>query len=242
MSLLNICKGAARSAGLAQPTTVFNSTDPTNALLFAAAEEEIESLMRAADWTVLQREHTFSTVASTGDYALPDDFERFIDGTAWDRSEYEQMRGPLSPGQWQAVKSSILGSSVSLTKRWRVKYDASTGGNRFFIDPVPSSVANLVFEYVSSKPIVSSSTAVAAWAGDSDTTLFDEWLVRLGVKWRVLERLGLAYAEARDEYDRERDKAVANDGGMPALSIARRPLNEPHLLDSHNVPETGIGL
>lgn len=242
MTLLSACQGAAKAAGLAAPSTVYGSTDPNNALLFAAAEEEIESLARHHDWTVLQREHTFSTVANTPAYALPSDFGRFIDFTAWDRSDYEAMRGPLSPAQWQAVKSSVLGSSVTINRRWRVKYSTGDSASMFYLDPTPDSAANLVFEYVTSKPIVHSGSAVSAWAGDSDTTLLDEWLLRLGIKWRVLERLGLAYAEARDEYERERDKAVARDGGMPALSLSVSPRGEPHLLGLHNVPDTGFGL
>lgn len=57
------------------------------------------------------------------------------------------------------------------------------------------------------------------WAADTDTFLLDEDLLELGIIWRVLARLGLAYAEEREEYEREVDKAMARDGGTAVLNL-----------------------
>ena len=70
------------------------------------------------------------------------------------------------------------------------------------------------------------------WLADTDTSLLDEDLIELGVTWRMLSRLGMAYAEERDEYEREVDKAVARDGGTMTLDLA--PYDRLTLISPYN--------
>lgn len=77
------------------------------------------------------------------------------------------------------------------------------------------------------------------WTADTDTAILDEDLIEMGLIWRLQERLGLAYAEAREEYEREVDKAVARDGGAGVLNLA--PGDRLTLIGPYNVPETGFG-
>lgn len=70
------------------------------------------------------------------------------------------------------------------------------------------------------------------WAADSDFSVLDEDLIELGVTWRLLARLGMSYAEERDEYDREVDKAVARDGGTMTLDLA--PYDRLTLISPYN--------
>lgn len=58
------------------------------------------------------------------------------------------------------------------------------------------------------------------WVADSDTALIDEDLLELGIIWRLARRLGFAYDEEKDEYEREVDKAIARDGGTAVLNLA----------------------
>lgn len=152
------------------------------------------------------------------DYPLPNDFERPIDNTMWDRTRYWAMRGPQSPQQWQMYKSSIIGKAA-IERRWRIR---NIGGvDVFSIDPVPTANgASLVMEYVSNG-WCRSLTGVYQnqWLSDSDVGVLDEFLLQLGTRWRMLRRLGLSYAEELDEYERERSKAAAQDGGAAVLSI-----------------------
>jgi hypothetical protein len=196
-----------------------------------------KSIHRRYPWTIMQKEHTFTTTASDNEYDLPTDFARFIDDTAWDRDAYWQMRGPLSPQEWQIAKSG-LAQSAALRKRWRVKRASSGNTVSFFIDPTPSATDDLVFEYIASKWCSSSGgTPATDWAADTDVGILDEYLIELELRWRVMERLGLTYAEARDEADREIDKAWARDGGAPRLSLAEGDWQLP----MPNVVETGFG-
>lgn len=166
-----------------------------------------------------------STVTGAGqytfgqsDYPLPADFERPIDNTMWDRTRYWAMRGPQSPQQWQMYKSSIIGKA-SIERRWRIRN--INGVDMFSIDPVPTdNDASLVFEYVSTGWCRSPTGVYQnSWQSDSDVGVLDEYILQLGTVWRVLKRLGLAYADERDEYERQRSKAAAQDGGAAVLSI-----------------------
>ncbi len=181
------------------------------------------------------------------DYALPADFQRPVDDTFWDRSRYWAMRGPQSPQSWQMFRSSVIGRA-SVQRRFRFRnanayYGGSGGPGRqiLSIDPVPlDNHSWLVFEYVSNGWCQSAAGAIQSqWLADDDTGVLDEYLLQLGVQWRLFRRLGIGYSEELDDYEREVDKAVAADGGAPILSITAR--GGSFLLGNQNIPESGFG-
>jgi hypothetical protein len=112
----------------------------------------------------------------------------------------------------------------------------------FSIDPVPTdNGAALVFEYVSTAWCQSSGGATQTlWEADTDTGILDEYLMTLGVRWRMMRRLGFSYAEELDEYEREVSKAMAKDGGAAILDLVQgnNPIN---LLGPWNIPDSGFG-
>lgn len=168
------------------------------------------------------------------DYSLPSDFQRPIDNTFWDRTRYWQMRGPLSPQQWQLFKSSMIGNA---TVQRRYRFRRINGVNRISIDPTPfDDGSRLVFEYVSNAWCESASgTAQTSWQADTDVGVLDEYLLQLGLQWRFLQRLGLVYSDAMADYEREVSKAVATDGASAVLSlVATGSLT---LLGPFNLPE-----
>lgn len=180
---------------------------------------------------------------SQPDFALPSDFRRMVDDTLWDRTRFWKMRGAMSPQQWQLYKSSPIGRAA-IQRRWRIRLGSGLNAGStpvFSIDPVPTDNAStLVFEYVSNAWCLSSGgTRQTSWQADTDTGIVDEYLIRLGVKWRVLERLGMDYSAAKAEYDYEVDKALAGDGGAAVIDMT--PNQTTFLLNYYNIPETGFG-
>lgn len=73
------------------------------------------------------------------------------------------------------------------------------------------------------------------WVADTDLGILDEDLMELGIIWRLLARSGLAYAEEKDEYEREVDKAVARDGGNAILDLA--PYDHLTLIGPYNIAD-----
>ena len=181
------------------------------------------------------------------DYALPTDFQRSVDNTFWDRSRFWAMRGAQSPQEWQVYKSSVIGRA-SIQRRYRFRNadwlsttTGATSTNVLSIDPTPfDNGSQLVFEYVSNGWCASASGArQSSWQADSDVGVLDEWLMELGVRWRLLRRLGMAYNEELDEYEREVDKAVAVNGGSAILDLT--PNQHLTLIGPWNLPETNFG-
>jgi len=173
------------------------------------------------------------------DYTLPSDFRAPLDNTFWDRSRFWSMRGPLSPQQWQLYKSSVIGRA-SIQRRMRFR----RGPNATMvlsIDPVPTDNASqLVFEYVSNAWCESSGGAPqTSWLADTDVGILDEYLIRLGLKYRVLERKGLNYAAALDDFEAAVSRAMSRDGGAAILDLT--PSDRLTLIGPWNLPETNFG-
>jgi hypothetical protein len=74
-------------------------------------------------------------------YTMPTDIDHLIPQTFWDRSFRWQLLGPLSPQEWQVLKSGI--SPTGPRRRFRIM------GGSFVVDPVPSDTNQLVYEYYS---------------------------------------------------------------------------------------------
>jgi hypothetical protein len=209
----------------------FGQGVPSNAIVTAATSSTV-TLNQAATQT-----STGVFQFGQSDYLLPNDFDRPIDGTMWDRSRYWQMRGPQSPQQWQRYKSSAIGQA-SIQRRFRFR--RLFGAMRFSIDPVPTdNGSSLVFEYVSNAWCQDiNGNPQTEWGADSDTGILDEYLITLGLRWRMLRRLGLSYAEELSEYESEVRKAMAADGGAAILSLVND--SSSFLLSPSNVQEASF--
>lgn len=236
MSLLTVAQAVAEEVGLPSPGAVVGSSSKQVKQLLRLINRSGRILAKK-NWAVLQREHTFSTVASTASYAFPSDFERFLDQTAWDRTSYWSLRGPLSPKDWQ-VKKSALVASATLRSNFRVKPD--TRVNKFYLDPTPSSVVDMVFEYASDQWVKASdnSSGKTKYEADGDIALVSEELIELDVIWRILARKGFSYEEEKQEAEAQISRAFAEDGGAQVLDFGGP---HPALAERLNLPEGNFG-
>lgn len=242
MSLLTIVQCATDIIGLPRPTAVVTSTDQTVRTLFALVNREGQNLSKLRNtwgggWTILEKEHTFTTVTDDDDYAFPDDFGSLTFDTAWDRTTFFEMRGSLSPQQWQIARSGLV-ASPALRLRYRIK--RGSGSTReFFTDPVPSGGDTLVYEYLSNQWVSNAAgdTFKTTFTADDDVSLLDEDLVEMGLVWRYKQAKGLAFAAELAEYELERDRRIGNDPGATKVFVARRKFKLPPA----NVPITGFG-
>lgn len=228
MTLLSICRNVCYETGFGEPATIIGNTDETALQLRTLINRAGRTLARKP-WEVLQKQHTFTTVASTESYAKPTDFGFFFSDTCWDRTNYWALRGSLSPQEWQRAKSG-LGSVIR--SRFRVK------GGLIYIDPVPSSSNDMVIEYVSNAWVSSGGLFYTEFQSDSDTTLIDEHLLQLDLTWRFLNRKGLAYAEEKDEAEHQIAIAIGRD--MPSTMLNQAG----HDGDTLTIPSwsgTGLG-
>ena len=226
MSLLTITQDACALLSLAKPLVVVTSTDLQVNLLYALAKEEGEELRKGGDtghdWQVLIEEQTFVTVAEPAQApAFPADFDHFIPDTFFNRTTTRQLIGPITVQEWQAIQAQPALSQVYLAFRER--------GGKFLITPTPPAGQTIAFEYLSKnwvQPAASTGGAMPAptptWASDTDTSLLNEHLIKLGVRWRFLKSKGLDYSEDFTTYQRQVEMAIARDGTARKLSLSGR--------------------
>lgn len=166
-------------------------------------------------------------------YVLPTDFAYFITQTFWDRSYRWQLLGPLDAQEWQVLKSGI--SPTGPRARFRIM------GDLFYIDPVPTAVHNIAYEYYSNAWCQSSTgTAQSIFAADTDYYNLDDDTLILGIIWRFRRAKGLDYAEEHATWSDACQRAIARNGGNRPVPINAQSIS-PTLLGPNNVPDTGFG-
>ena len=165
-------------------------------------------------------------------YPLPSGFDRITDRTQYDKSKRWEMLGPETPQQWQFLKSSYISTGPRI--RWRIM------GQEFQIWPLTSTNEYLGFEYISSYwALNSSGTLIPQFAADSDTCIFPDRLMVLGLKKKYFEVKGFDTTAYERDYQTQMNIAKANDQGSPTLSLAPRTANV--LIGWENIPDANYG-
>ena len=220
------CTGPLGS-GLAPSATVLSIDSPTQVTIDQAATASGAALSL-----------TFSQIA----YPFPADYDHSINQTAWDRQYRWQMLGPLTPQEWQVLKSGIVPTGPR--RRFRIQ------GNQFLLDPPPTSNNVLVSEYISNGFCVPAGTLVSpqaaafqtAWRLDGDVGVLSEDLMTLGIKWRWLRAKGFAYDEEFKTYSEARERAASRDGGGARSLVLNRQFISSPLITSAQIPDAGFGV
>lgn len=192
--------------------------------------------MSKKPWRSLVKRNVITTASSAEAYALPSDFDYFVDNTFWNDSNDEVMEGPLSDERWQADISGLL--TVTVNDRFQIRADGND--NRLHIRPVPTSAENVTFFYISNGWCRSAGgTRQSEWLSDTDVFLLDDYVFELGIRWRLLQAQRREFQIELGEYNRELNKAIARDGGLKTYRILG-PVEQdfPH---SGNIPEAGFG-
>lgn len=210
-NLLELCSAVARDSKTAVPNTIISNTELEAVQLLQAARSTMKDLLIQVDWEELQKEATITTAASDADYALPSDFNRIIDETAWNVTNNDPMIGVTTAREWQYLQNSSTSTS-SVMDYYRIR------GGEILIYPTPASVETLVYEYIANTPIESSGgTAQEDWLDDTDVPRVDDYLVELGIRWRFRKINGKPYQEDLTEYNDIARQRIMADGGRKKI-------------------------
>ena len=166
-------------------------------------------------------------------YSLPADLDYIIPGTLWDRGYRWQIYGPLTPQEWQTLKSGL--SPTGPRRRYRLI------SGSFYIDPIPYDSNTLVYEYYSTNfALTGGVTAASSFTTDSDTFVLPDDVLIFGLKWRYLRAKGLDYAEEFKSYDDAVGRELGRDGVSQVLALdVMQP--DVRLLTQNQIPDTGFG-
>lgn len=233
-TLLETCNNVLLRTGYQSETTIVGNNGLNARKILAVAQIEGRTLARL-DWKILLKRNIITTASSAEAYALPSDFDHFVDNTHWNLTKKTIMDGPVLTQRWQANKSGV--TTLGIYDRFQVRADANS--NRFYIDPVPTTADEFTFYYVANSWCrAKGGTRQTQWKADTDCLLLDDLVYELGVEVRWLKANGRPFQMAEIEYEREKYKALARDGGMAPISIWA-PMDE--LPIYANVGETDFG-
>lgn len=164
-------------------------------------------------------------------YNMPSDYDRQIDRTHWDKTQHWQMIGPETAQQWEWLTSGYI--STGPIVRYRIF------GDTFQIWPPQGTEHYLGFEYISNAWAESSGgTAQTSLQADTDTCMFPDRLMVLGLKHKYFQAKGLGDV-FKSDFEAELSIAVANDAGSQTLSM--NPRVPEVLLGWNNIPSSGYG-
>lgn len=223
MTVAEVLNGAAVECGLAPSSDPYASTDASFVQLRYLLTSAGRELIGKHQWQQLRREYAQTVLyggAST--YALPPDFDRFIDQTQWDRTAQERVCGPLSPQDWQMYKGSAIVVSP-LTVTWRLDNDLIC----IYPDPPATGTdpyASIYFEYVSRSWVLSGATYRDNPSAGSDTVRYDSVLAIKLLKLRFLGAKGFDTTDAVQQFADAFNSAV--NKGEPAEVVSLVPCHE----------------
>jgi len=166
-------------------------------------------------------------------YALPSDYDSIVNRTQWDKGQHWEMLGPIDAQQQAWLMSGFISTGPRV--RWWLL------GEYFQIWPGFSVAENLGFHYRSKAwAFTSGGVAKNSFTLDTDTAIYPDRLLVLGLKLKYLEIKGLPTQAIYQDYMAELDTDIAQNLGAGNLSLAPRAGSV--LLDWSNIPDSGFGL
>lgn len=213
MTVLTIVQRTMRLMGLVSTPilTVVNSTDATVQQAFELLREGASDMATDYDWQALRKEWTFVTTATPTQATFqPSDLDHFINDTFFNRTLMRKVFGPITPQTWQAIQAMPQLNSVFLAWVERT--------STVLVTPTPPAGQTIAYEYITINwALANGSTPADDFENDADTTLLDERLLRLDLRWRFLQAKGLPWENAKQTFMENKDIEAARDGGNAVL-------------------------
>lgn len=206
MTLLSTVQNAMVQCSLTAPSVVYTSADDIVKQMVRLLYVEGRELLKRHDWNILVRPVTFVCGASNAQTNQPPSgFDRFAKGAKiWNVDNQWELTGPVNADEWN---EAIIRDVSALPMYWRLI------GGVLNIEP-PVSGTNMRYEYISNKWIKQAGVTLATTlSADTDTFVFPEHLLELGLVWRFKQAKGLDYAEDMRTYGLWLQEAISGDSG-----------------------------
>lgn len=223
-TLLGLIVQACQELGIPEPSIVVGSPDTqVKQLLSLANREGREQVAAPTQWPQLQMKQSITLVNAQASYDFPTDFNSYIPDTIWNPSMRWAVAGPISPQNWEFLKSGLIN-----TQPW-MRYRVWAG--KIYFDPTPTTTNAgqvVTIEYQSKNFCQSASgTAQSVWTADTDTFLLPDDIMVLGIKWRFLAAKRLDYGEEKRAWADACDKETARAFVGRTLPLNNQNYNDP---------------
>lgn len=211
MTLLSAVNDAQRELSLPITATLVADGQETQDLLFRMAKKEAAEIVRRGDydWPILTRTLSFTaSLASLQSSGKASDFKRAIRNSFWNATTKRPIAGPLNNQEWMQANYQPLTSSIQQFAMFQ--YDG------LHIFPTPTVADTIAYRYIINTPVldVDGVTYQTTFDTDTDSYLWGDEILTLGVVWRYLQVKGRDYAEALKDYE----TALATEFGAQAGS------------------------
>jgi hypothetical protein len=178
-----------------------------------------QDLQRTYDWSQLHTEGSFTTDA-TNIFSLPDDFDRFIEDTTWNRTDTTQTSS-IGAREWQEFKARSTVGTANLQLRLQ--------GSSVKILPVTDTGSTVYYEYVTAYWVQSAAAIVALTGPDKDAPTvstdrvwFDRRAIITGLKMRWLQDRGYPAEAAERQHSDALSSAKSSGPGKPVSLTSGR--------------------
>lgn len=235
-----ILNRAAVQLGLIQTyrTDPFDGLDANFVRLAEYLRTIGDDLTRDHDWTHMVKEATFVTDGVSTSYALPADFNDFMDQSGWNRSTRWPLIGPLSSQDRQYLKARLVNILLQVA--------FSIQGNLLTLPIVPPTGATIAFEYASRFWVQSAAGSSAdsdSPVSKDDICLLDPLLLIRGIVLEYIKHGGPGdVVAAQADYDKTLEYCIGKNTGGGVLALGRRARPFDRLIDGRNFPEGNWGV
>lgn len=174
--------------------------------LKSVTNDAMYHLNRETVWEGAWRTAEFTVPEGTEGVPFPNDMDRIRSETFYNSgAPIFSVHGAETAGNWRGQKAFPY---HRISNRWRL------GADRILLHPVPSEEVVFTFEYVSGWYAVDpQDNFKPAITRDTDRVIFDENVLKLELKWRILREFGEAfdseYAEAVNALARKKSQERA---------------------------------
>lgn len=229
-----VLQKAYRELGLTVPTSFVGNTDDTASQLVEFLTSAGQDLCTMNDWQMLHKEWTQVLTPAVSTYALPTDWNSFIDSAMWDNTARWPVIGPLTPQIWRMLKARLLGGNT-ISLQYRIV------ANQFVLYYPAAAADTIVSDYYSRGWLVQvdGTTYRDNPSADSDTVLFDSRIIVPLLKFKWRDAKGFDTSAASAEFQEQWDLIVGRDIPAPTLSVG--PRDTYPYLGYYNMPDTNYG-
>lgn len=203
----NIITGLSSTADLSTQFTLIGEGIQPFAQITA-----VNNLTEVTMDMVAEKSGTFEFQFAQNFYDLPEDWNRQIPQTEWNRSQRWALLGPKSAQEWQTFKSGIV--SAGPRQRFRILQ------NQLALNPSPPDGQTLSFEYISNGWVEGADgVAKTEITADTDEFIFSDSLLITGLKsqWMVAKGLDATFSLSEFRWLLEQEKST--NKSAPMLSV-----------------------
>lgn len=193
-NVLGIVQSFCREAAQPVPAGLQGVTDAGTLQMREMLQSVGEFCLEYTDWEFSQRDATWTSVAAEEQGNLqtlfPDGCVSLVRNTMWDRTEREQIPGPVSAAEWASFRSDFVSpySHCYIARR------------KLYIWPVPPAGHEMVTVYKSDHWLVGADGgSKSVITADADVPLFETSLMKAGLffYWKRAKELPYAVEEKR---------------------------------------------